>query len=522
MPPVQVNLAVPPGIGTDEIASCLAAIGSIHIEPAVAFGVEYRDTFDRRLQRAGQVLEQHRHEDHLDLLWREMDSGTPLGNLACAEAPHFAGDLPSGPLQARIARVVWIRRILPVASAWRSETRIAVRNADGKAVVRLLIQQDAPAESAGTPAQCSRRVCVIPVRGYPESHERAVAALREIGLQQVADDPLTAALSFNGHPRLPAPPSRSVELDAAMPASEGMRRVLLKLSGMIEDNVEGVVEDWDSEFLHDLRVAVRRTRTALRQFRRNLPPGLIERYQPDFRWLGGLTGPARDLDVHLLHFQDYLATLPREMRADLDPLREFLVHKRRAVQADLVRELRGSRFQSLMCDWALRLQRPFEPSRASEPTVRSVADRRIYRSFKRVLRKGRAIGSDAPAAALHQLRMSCKRLRYLIEFFAALYLHKPAKRLVGNLKSLQDNLGYFHDCDVQQRALRAFSEEMMQHGEAPAQTFLAMGLLIDSIQRRQQRAGAEFATRFAAFDSPDNRHDYRRLFKSNGRAETRS
>jgi CHAD domain-containing protein len=521
--PAQVQLAVPSGIGTDQIALCAASAGTIKVEPTAIFQVEYRDTFDRRLFRAKQVLEHQRREGCPVLVWRALRRGTTLGIAACADSPDLASDLPPGPMRARIASTVWIRRMLPVVDVLRRETQLLVCNTDGKTVARLLLQEDSPADSAGAPARCHRRLWVIPVRGYLDAHAKVLAAIAEgFGLERVDVDPLCEALrSINPIDRCGAPAARIV-LEPSMPVSEALRGILLRHSQTIQNNVEGVVEDWDSEFLHDLRVAVRRTRTLLRQYKRHLPASLIERYEPQFRWLGQATGPARDLDVHLLDFQAYLDIVPCGVRPDLEPLRTFLITKRRAAQSELCAALRAPRFRSLMCDWTLRLQDPFEPMHEGERTARTVADRSVRRAFKRVLRRSRAIGPESPPAAMHRLRMNCKKLRYSIEFFAPLYPRERTKALIGNLKSLQDNLGCFHDCEVQERALRAFSEEMMIGGDARAPTLLAMGCVIDAVQRRQQDARTEFAARLAAFDSPDNRRDYRRSFKTPGRAKARS
>ena len=103
----------------------------------------------------------------------------------------------------------------------------------------------------------------------------------------------------------------------------------------------------DTEFLHDLRVSVRRTRSAQRELKSAFPPAALERFRREFRWLQQATGPARDLDVYVGEFDAFRAALPAPSRADLDPLRELLVRRRAHERRGMVRALRSARKQAL-------------------------------------------------------------------------------------------------------------------------------------------------------------------------------
>ena len=88
------------------------------------------------------------------------------------------------------------------------------------------------------------------------------------------------------------------------------------------------MRDIDTEFLHDLRVAVRRTRSALKLAGDALPAGLAARFSPEFKWLGDLTTPTRDLDVYLLGYQDMADGLVSAKPAELAPFHDHLVGQR--------------------------------------------------------------------------------------------------------------------------------------------------------------------------------------------------
>ena len=92
----------------------------------------------------------------------------------------------------------------------------------------------------------------------------------------------------------------------------------------MEANRQGTIDDVDSEFLHDLRVAVRRSRSVLSHGKRVLPAHGRDHFRAEFRWLGEVTGPVRDLDVYLIEWPDYVATLDSDSAAALEPVADHI------------------------------------------------------------------------------------------------------------------------------------------------------------------------------------------------------
>ncbi len=88
--------------------------------------------------------------------------------------------------------------------------------------------------------------------------------------------------------------------------------------------------------------------------------------------------------------------------------------------------------------------------------------------LKRALRQGKALTDDSPASAVHELRITCKKLRYMMEFFKSLYPAAEIDELTGALKELQDNLGDFQDYEVHRVELYEFAEEMAAAKDRPA------------------------------------------------------
>ena len=119
----------------------------------------------------------------------------------------------------------------------------------------------------------------------------------------------------------------ALTLDPDEPANEAAAVVFDRLLEVIRDNLPGTLDDVDSEFLHDLRVAVRRTRSLQRQFKR-IYPDRLQHFRDEFKRLQQVTGDLRDLDVYLLDFPPCRASLPAQMQPDLDPLRTVLETRR--------------------------------------------------------------------------------------------------------------------------------------------------------------------------------------------------
>lgn len=295
-------------------------------------------------------------------------------------------------------------------------------------------------------------------------------------------------------------------LQPEFPGGEVVRRILLKQLEAMAANEEGTLAARDPECLHDFRVAVRRTRSALGQLKQMVPLPVLQHFRPEFAWLGEMTGPARDLDVFLLRLEEYRQSLPTEFRAGLAPLGRFLEAHRRAEQLRLAEVLTSARYRQLKIDWREFLA-GYGPEAftvcAGQPVV-DAAGKRIRKALRRAIREGKAIGDESPPGDLHELRKTCKKLRYLLEFFQSLYPPPTIERLIQSLRILQNNLGDFQDLQVQSESLQRFAEQMTVEGEAPARTLLAMGMLIDGLRHRQQLARQQFAACFAEFSRKKN------------------
>ncbi|HEX9031133.1 MAG TPA: CHAD domain-containing protein [Streptosporangiaceae bacterium] len=463
------------------------------------------DTFDWRLFRAGLTLELVARRGSAELVLTGRD-----GELAATEPaagqlrwPGLIDELPLGPLREHLAPVVGVRALLPVVRATSVLSEHRALNTDHKTIA--LLTRDTMTLTQPKRSATPTRITVGALRGYQAQASRIAAALEAApGITSAASSPFEAALSAAG--RRPGDYSSKIDvrLTGAMPAGLALATVLGSLFDTVQVNMPGTIGDIDTEFLHDLRVAVRRTRSVLKMASRALPDSMVSQYAPEFRWLGDLTTPTRDLDVYLLGYSGMAARLLAANGSELEPFHEYLARERAAAQRQLTRGLRSERFAQLASGWRQDLER-VAAAPGKRPVTGAFAARRIAKAHQQVLLRGAAIDAAAPPQALHDLRKRCKELRYALEVFAS--LHDPAEqwRAVNELKALQDCLGEFQDTEVQQAELRAFARRMLADRSAPAETLLAMGEIAAALARRQQAARSEFAGRFAEFASPHGR-----------------
>jgi CHAD domain-containing protein len=486
------------------------------IEPPMVSQLRYFDSFEWSLYLSGAALEEETAGETSRLTWLDLADGGAVAARQVIDAPvAFVQDLPPGPVRERLAPVLGIRRLLPMVTLASERRTARVLNEDDKTVVRILLEQCAiPVQGTLPEVLLPTRLRLLPVRGYGREFDQSLRQLqRGLQLQPAHAPPLLAALAATD--RRPGAYSSKLDyrLDPGQRAEAATRTILLGLLETLEANVDGARQNLDIEFLHDLRVATRRTRSALSQIKGVFPQGPVGDFKDRFAWLQQVTGPVRDLDVYLLDFPKLKADLPASLRAGLDPLKEWLQSHYDGEQQALAQALAGDRFVTLLRDWRAFLDAPIrnDAPDAAAP-IKQVADRRIRRMFKRVLREGRAIRDDSPAEDLHELRKTCKKLRYLMEFFQSLYPAAEIKALIKQTKVLLDNLGGFQDLAVQAEHLAETAGAMQAAGAAPLEAQLAMGALISHMLERQQRARREFARIFAGFDTEANGVVFQRLF----------
>lgn len=507
----------------DHLLQGLVERGGLVDEGAEHLDRSLHDTFDWRLWKAGTVLELERPDGRgtaATVTWHDLAGSAVHARYELGAVPPMVESLPPGPATDRIAALVEMRALLPLVELHTTRHVLARIDAEGKRRGRIVVERSRLRDGTALPV----RLEVVALRGY----ERDARRLSELLAAQVGLTPTdTDAVEDAYVAACLVPGSYSSKLSLSFPpaptALDAWRTVLGTLAATMDDNLPGTRADTDSEFLHDYRVAVRRTRSILATGRGVLADDVLARFRDEFKWLGAVTTPVRDLDVWLLDLPGLVADLDPAHQGDLAPLGDLLRRRQVAAHRELVGALDSERAIGLRLDWHALLD---DPDRLAGPDAGTpatlVAAERIWRTHRRLLRDGRAIDDASPPEALHELRKDGKKLRYLLECFGPLFPADRVAPIVKELKALQDVLGTFQDTEVQAGSLRTFGQELLDQRKGNADTLIAMGHLVDRITARQHAARAAFAERFARFDSSRNREHVRDLFGPEARGAVAS
>lgn len=226
---------------------------------------------------------------------------------------------------------------------------------------------------------------------------------------------------------------------------------------------QGAAQSWeDIEGIHQVRVALRRLRSALTVFRFAIPRTTTEGWAKQMRQFASALGPARDLDVFiaegLLPLTD---TLPLPGAKRLTALAE----RQRALAYDEVRALLVSRefrifkkeFRAWLAAQGWRTADATDRERARlDSKIGRFARRTLDKRVRKVVKTGRAVDPDS-AQDMHRLRIQCKKLRYAAEFFLPLFT--GTSDFIAHMKKLQDLLGMMHDVAVMPALLDKLLEQ---------------------------------------------------------------
>jgi len=216
------------------------------------------------------------------------------------------------------------------------------------------------------------------------------------------------------------------------------RRVLGAQLRVIEVNVAKARRTPDAKAIHDLRMALRRFRTALRVFGECLPGASAKRLRTRLQGVNRRFGPLRDAQVWLgvVRTAAGRAPLPLAWAECVREAGRGCTVRGRAVD----RVLRSAAFRDAR-EWVDRL----EGDRGGD-AARPFLARKVCHGYARLLRAGEApdVTSDQEA---HAFRRRCRRVRYLSEF-AEPILGGGVPRLSARLKKVADALGDRHDAEV--------------------------------------------------------------------------
>lgn len=471
----------------------------------------YYDTFDWRLYLQGYHL--YLLNNTLTLYHHQEKKVEYTQELSSTTYENFV--LPKGIIKNKVNPIIGIRSVLGVATLRITLQTFRILNRHQKTIARIQFEQSKIKEGSKYRALFSI-INIQPIRGYANQVPGILEKLSSFNLSLCKEDRLKRGLSTIG--KIPASYSSkfNVKLTKQMSGAAAAKKIYIYLLNNIQYNEFGIIQDIDIEFLHDFRVSIRRTRSALGQIKGIIDEKTVLRAKENFSFLGKSTNKLRDIDIYLLREKHYKHMLPVKLREFLNPYFENLYEERKTEHKQLVTILRSAKYKRIVSDWKRYLNSINENQRTG-PSAEELAKMIILKRNKKVIKFGEKILLTGSDDLLHKLRIEGKKLRYLLEFFSSLFVQEKIQVLISKLKILQDNLGEFNDLVVQQDHLYTAVNEVVPRSNKAKYYLLALGILIGKLHEKQKLVKKEFAISFSSYADKKVQKIFIELFQGQGR-----
>jgi len=470
------------------------------------------DTFDWRLYRKSLTLQKVGQE----LCLRNLETGMCEGRVTNKAWPGFASEVTDGEFRDRLESIIDIRALLMLSEQEVVNYIYRVLNKDKKIVARVLLLEIGTKSKSGAPNQASYLI-ILPVRGYPRYDRILQDDLQQFGEPvSVFQDLYNNAIKSSNLKQGGYSSRFDLQLDPNLPSDLALKTIFHKLLSSMRANEAGIKRDIDIEFLHDYRVSVRKSRSALSQLKGVFSPEITSKFKEELKIVGNFTNHLRDLDVYLLSEIKYKDMLPADLREGIQPLFDYLKIRREDELQNVITYLNSDKYRFFLQEWKSFIDADSDKYSGPEACIPIfvTSQKRIFNQYQRVISDGMTYLSKNQKELLHGLRIECKKLRYLIEFFSSLYPSDKISQLIKQLKVLQDNLGELNDLSIQQEYLIKIAMELPITNQNSKSALIATGCLVDALTQREKMVMNEFADIFKDFANQSNQDLYQELFKS--------
>ena len=252
------------------------------------------------------------------------------------------------------------------------------------------------------------------------------------------------------------------------------------------------------ETIHQFRVCLRKSRSALSLGACLLPPKPLREWKTKLADVCRRTNHLRDLDVHLAELQGSKKILPQPLHAGLGVFKREVKTARdteaAAVMAVFSSPEHDKQMSAVLASLANAAATNSRDRRPAE-VAQSVAAAFIGRRFQKIILRVESLAPNTSEAELHKIRIDCKKLRYALDIFGGILNPKPVKALTKDLARLQKILGRLNDNSVQQRFL--FEARWLKTAASDSRLSMCLGGLATHLHTKHQglRAAAIEALR---------------------------
>lgn len=424
---------------------------------------------------------------------------------ASKAAPKFSWDIPNGDIKDKIKKPLGLRALQVTSQIDLSETPVALLNEDDKIICRLLIIK---AQNSNNSADEPFGYCkVMPLRGYSKEAKKTISLCDQY--LEATDNPPSLKYFFSQQPLdITEKKQKNFGIDPQLEAEKVVRSMAYSMLLEAQSYEQGIIDDIDTEFLHDYRIALRKARSLVALTK---PAFNQEEHATIKKLMADMARPTneqRDLDVFILDESNYRKLLPESFKPGLDLLFDKFKQERSNAFTKVVNQLRSNAYKNIRNELEQILSAPANlETKASKTPIVKVAKKQILRRYQKIRCIGLLINESTPDEEVHELRIECKKLRYLMAFFAELFPAEQLSQLRKPLTNLQNILGKFNDYSVQKEFLQAHTNQRQ------AKTLLvAVSGLVAVLHQKQLEQRDRVCTAFSEFGDETTAQQFLELF----------
>jgi CHAD domain-containing protein len=230
-----------------------------------------------------------------------------------------------------------------------------------------------------------------------------------------------------------------------------MRVILYKYALSILAYKKRIIMHDDTEDLHQFRINIRKSRAFLKEFGFLLPKKNLTYFNEHLSYFATQTNHKRDLDV----IKERLRELDKEHKMIQKDIRQKRKHEYQQIQ----KMLNGNRFKDFFHNYQdMLIKETLFTSDNQKGSIEKTAKEVIGYLHHKIIKKIDVLEKDFDADKLHKIRISLKKLRYLLEEFQHIFGEEKIEKMIDKGKELQILLGDFNDTVNQKRLIHDYLE----------------------------------------------------------------
>lgn len=404
----------------------------------------YYDTFDFLLFQNNFFLIDNSEEFHLVNPEKSDDF-----NYSVIRQPLFYNSFESnGKL---LKSLIGARALLPAFSIQWNNKYYCIKNKDSKIIFRFILKEILNDEKK------VEILALYPLKGYKKEAKTLISTWKSFLDKKISN--IHHFLIANYCPAHTYSIQLNLEFDPHEPLELATKKIFSFYLDIIRKNINGIVADIDTEFLHDFRVGLRKSRSLMSLMKKELEPRILQDFKNPFKRIQQKTNYLRDIDVFLERIDYFKGLISIHQQAFLDNFFDHLKDERKKELQRLKRHFKTKFFHKTFKDWE-ELLIPSNSSllleNKSSMPLKKYASESMSDLLKKFHKDVGKIQDHEIVDAVHDCRILCKQLRYVADIFKSLYPAKQINLFLRIIKNFQNILGQYNDAYMQRIMISSY------------------------------------------------------------------